>query len=51
MGIVGYHYREDRTGQQGVAVRAGETEVGFFWRGRESLHTYIRVLEKEKPPW
>ncbi len=33
-----------------VAVRAGETEVGFFWRSRESLHTYIRVLEKEKPP-
>ncbi|MCY3868774.1 MAG: lamin tail domain-containing protein [Gemmatimonadetes bacterium] len=33
-----------------VAVRVGETEVGFFWRGRESLHTYIRVLEKEKPP-
>ncbi len=33
-----------------VAVRAGETEVGFFWRSRESSHTYIRVLEKEKPP-
>ena len=37
-------------GDKVVAVRAGETEVGFFWRGRESLHTYIRVLEKEKPP-
>ncbi|MDE2799280.1 MAG: lamin tail domain-containing protein [Gemmatimonadota bacterium] len=37
-------------GNKVVAVRAGETEVGFFWRGRESLHTYIRVLEKEKPP-
>ena len=36
-------------GDKVVAVRAGETEVGFFWRGRESLHTYIRVLEKEKP--
>ena len=33
-----------------VAVRAGETKVGFLWNGRESLHTYIRVLEKEKPP-
>ena len=37
-------------GDKVVAVRAGETEVGFFWRGRESRHTYIRVLEKEKPP-
>ena len=37
-------------GDRVVAVRAGETEVGFLWRGRESLHTYIRVLEKEKPP-
>ncbi len=37
-------------GDRVVAVRAGETEVGFFWRGRESSHTYIRVLEKEKPP-
>ncbi len=37
-------------GDRVVAVRAGETEVGFFWRGRESLHTYVRVLEKEKPP-
>ena len=37
-------------GDKVVAVRAGETEVGFFWRGRESLHTHIRVLEKEKPP-
>ena len=36
-------------GNKVVAVRAGETEVGFFWRGRESLHTYLRVLEKEKP--
>ena len=36
-------------GNKVVAVRAGETEVGFFWHGRESLHTYIRVLEKEKP--
>lgn len=36
-------------GEKVVAVRAGETEVGFFWRGRESLHTYVRVLEKEKP--
>ena len=36
-------------GDKVVAVRAGETEVGFFWRGRESLHTYVRVLEKEKP--
>ncbi len=37
-------------GDRVVAVRAGETEVGFFWRGGESSHTYIRVLEKEKPP-
>ena len=37
-------------GNRVVALRAGETEVGFFWRGRESLHTYIQVLEKEKPP-
>ena len=36
-------------GNKVVAVRAGETEVGFFWRGRESLHTYLRVLKKEKP--
>ena len=36
-------------GNKVVAVRVGETEVGFFWRGRESLHTYLRVLEKEKP--
>ena len=37
-------------GDRVVAVRPGETEVGFFWRGRESHRTYIRVLEKEKPP-
>ena len=37
-------------GNKVVAVRAGETEVGFFWRGRESRHSYLRVLEKEKPP-
>ena len=37
-------------GDRVVAVRAGETKVGFLWNGRESLHTYIRVLEKEKPP-
>lgn len=36
-------------GDKVVAVHPGETEVGFFWHGRESLHTYIRVLEKEKP--
>ncbi len=36
-------------GAKVVAVRAGETEVGFFWNGRESLHTYLRVLEKEEP--
>ena len=35
-------------GDKVVAVRAGETEVGFFWNDRESLHSYIRVLEKEK---
>ena len=35
-------------GNKVVAVRTGETEVGFFWQDRESLHTYIRVLEKEK---
>ena len=37
-------------GNKVVAVRAGETKVGFIWNGRESHHTYIRVLEKEKPP-
>ena len=33
-----------------VAVRAGDTKVGFFWYRHESLHTYLQVLEKEKPP-
>ena len=37
-------------GDRVVAVRPGETEVGFFWRGRESHRTHLRVLEKEKPP-
>ena len=36
-------------GDRVVAVRPGETEVGFFWRGRESHRTHLRVLEKEKP--
>ncbi len=36
-------------GNKVFAVRAGETEVGFFWRGRESVRTHLRVLEKEKP--
>ena len=30
-------------GDKVVAMRAGETEVGFFWNDRESLHSYIRV--------